>query len=577
MANAQTITFLDALWGRVPGEQHFLIWTMPDKRSRWFRTSEQGVHSAAETIEGLEDNDVYMGVALAGQSYGGRQRVSAAATVGMSALWADVDYADSGAHKKPNLPPTIDDAIGLVREALPEPSIFVHSGNGLQVWWLFEEHWHFADDRQRAAAADLAQRWNNQLRNVASEHGWTVDATHDLARVMRVPGTLNHKSSPAKTCQILEMSGDVYPVADLQDLVKAATPQQITFPAANDSPPGVGASFASGDVAFELRADAVPPFEKWEALRQADRQVQKTWDRKRTDIGDQSPSGYDMALANYAAMASWTDQEVIDLLIAHRRNHGDDLKLNRPDYYARTLHTARDGAARSNAADAIDTALYKLESTSTEQERDEQRLELLDWLSPMLRTGINRIERYGTEPSHFRMLTEAGWVNLGTVEQLLNQNTVRARMVDITRSVFPRVKAAQWDRIAEAVVRAAIDVDMGPEPTIVGSMNAWLDEYLDQHPPAGEIDESVATSRTPFLSADGYVNIFPSHFRLWLERAENERMSLRDITMRLRMAGGRPWKANVIVAGRPTSRSVWSVDRHVMAEPNTDDDIGESA
>ena len=66
-----------------------------------------------------------------------------------------------------------------------------------------------------------------------------------------------------------------------------------------------------------------------------------SWDRKRSDLQDQSASAYDMSLAMYAAQANWTDQEIVDLLIASRRKHGDDLKL-RLDYFERTLAKVRE-------------------------------------------------------------------------------------------------------------------------------------------------------------------------------------------------------------------------------------------
>ena len=64
-------------------------------------------------------------------------------------------------------------------------------------------------------------------------------------------------------------------------------------------------------------------------------------ERQRTDLPDSSASGYDQSLANFAANAGWSDQEIVNLLIAHRRTFGDDLNLNNPQKYQRTIATAR--------------------------------------------------------------------------------------------------------------------------------------------------------------------------------------------------------------------------------------------
>jgi len=548
--------FLTELWLRAPDDHFILIWTMPDKRSRWFRCTRDGIQAAADTVEQLGTHNVYMGAGLAGKSYGSRQRVSAAEVVGISALWADIDIAGPP-HKKPNLPESVEDAMQLLDEAGPEPSILVHSGHGLQAWWVLDEHWQLSSDEERSQAAHLARKWNSHLQAIAKGHGWTVDSTHDLARVMRLPGTLNTKSDP-KEVHIVQRNGLSYPPSLFYERISPGAPEE-----AHPKTKSAQQFVESMTLDFTVKAGATPPLRKWDALRRADRNVEATFDRKRKDLKDRSPSGYDMALANYAALAGWDDQEIVDLLIYHRAEHGDDLKLNRPDYYLRTIRKCRDVAARANASEAIDVALNELDGLTDEADQDEQRLQLLDWLSPLLRTGVLRIERYGTEPSHFRMLTESGWANLGTSDQLLNQNVIRARMVEITRSVFPRMRGGDWDRVAEAIVRASVDVDMGPEPTVVGSMRGWLEDYLEQHVPAEELDETVALSRTPFLmgSDDERVFLFPAHLRTWLERSDNERLTLRELTMRLRMVGCDPRKVNVTVSGKPTSRSVWRLPR----------------
>jgi putative DNA primase/helicase len=182
--------FLGAVFGDAPSELWLLIWTLPDKRSSWYRVADL---DAAAEYAGQTDRDTYVGVALSPEDFGPTRRCPSSETAGICALWADVDFAGP-AHRKSNLPPDEDSAMTLVNECGIEPSIIVHSGHGIQAWWLLDEPWVFTNDDDRMQAVDLASRWNATLRARAIRHGWTIDATHDLARVMRLPGTQNWKT-----------------------------------------------------------------------------------------------------------------------------------------------------------------------------------------------------------------------------------------------------------------------------------------------------------------------------------------------------------------------------------------------
>ena len=107
----------------------------------------------------------------------------------------------------------------------------------------------------------------------------------------------------------------------------------------------------------ELDPKADPPRAKFDALMQGNRFAQ-TWGHARSDLQDQSPSTYDMSLASQAVGAGWTDQEVTDLLIAHRRYQKVDLKL-RLDYYQRTLANAR-ASMGEDKVDEIDALIDEL-------------------------------------------------------------------------------------------------------------------------------------------------------------------------------------------------------------------------
>ena len=101
---------------------------------------------------------------------------------------------------------------------------------------------------------------------------------------------------------------------------------------------------------LRLNKDAEPP-DKWSLLCEAEPRALTAFNHAlRTP--DRSASSYDLALANYAAKAGWTEQEIADLIIAHRRAHDAKPKADLQDYLARTITTARRGLAAGSAVSA---------------------------------------------------------------------------------------------------------------------------------------------------------------------------------------------------------------------------------
>src|SRR5580658_9034612 len=62
--------FLEALFAGKPKDLHLLIWTLPEKESRWFRDVEDAIRCA----EAFHGQDLYVGLGLAEQDYGPKRR-----------------------------------------------------------------------------------------------------------------------------------------------------------------------------------------------------------------------------------------------------------------------------------------------------------------------------------------------------------------------------------------------------------------------------------------------------------------------------------------------------------------------
>jgi putative DNA primase/helicase len=199
----QSTVFLDALFAGKPDELYLLIWTLPEKDSRWFRL----VEDAIRCVGSLTGNDVYVGVGLAGQDYGLKRRCLSNEIAGIVGLWADLDLR-SDAHPKATLPATIEQALSILPPEFP-PTIVVFTGNGVHIWWLFKEPWIFASEEDRQSAAAFVSRWHTLLRDNASQRGLTYERLADLARVLRVPGTTNCKDSANPNSVVIHTQTDL--------------------------------------------------------------------------------------------------------------------------------------------------------------------------------------------------------------------------------------------------------------------------------------------------------------------------------------------------------------------------------
>jgi Protein of unknown function (DUF3631) len=209
----------------------------------------------------------------------------------------------------------------------------LRSGHGTHAWWLLDESWTFASDDERVEARTLLRRLHSFLRS----QGWKVDAVHDLARVMRVPGTLNHKQSPPVPVTLHDNGRPRrYAFTELDEWLPPGEPAPL--PGDRTPPPE---SDVAADEIDRLAAS-------WAA---GDARFAKTWARQRDELG--SASEYDLAVCVKGADMGADDATAWALARRWRQLHGEDpAKADRGDYAAATLAKARAGAPPT----AYDTA-----------------------------------------------------------------------------------------------------------------------------------------------------------------------------------------------------------------------------
>jgi putative DNA primase/helicase len=194
--------FLDLLWPKKP--DGFLCAWAKKSAPRFFHTSE--FSEAHDYMTAMADyDDVYFGVGLlAKPPMKGRGTANNVAY--LPAMHADFDMLGvKNVHAKGALPVDFDDLVHfLIETDVPQPSVCVNSGNGAHAYWIMEEALDLTKEEGRLSGSKMLKDFQRSIIQLAKKHrGWEFDTTSDLARVLRYPGTKNHKTFPPKNVEII--------------------------------------------------------------------------------------------------------------------------------------------------------------------------------------------------------------------------------------------------------------------------------------------------------------------------------------------------------------------------------------
>ena len=130
----------------------------------------------------------------------------------LSFFWADLDYGTIG-HKPPQrglpLPPDEEAARKIIAD-MPDATLIVHSGGGLYPIWQFE-HPVYITDENRAEVKARSENWQKIIEANAAQLGWHYGAgVGDLARILRLPGSVKRKAVLERPCMVIEQTGEVF-------------------------------------------------------------------------------------------------------------------------------------------------------------------------------------------------------------------------------------------------------------------------------------------------------------------------------------------------------------------------------
>lgn len=519
--------------------------------------------AASIAVREAETRNVYLTCCLRGQraprDFGVDRYGAAETAVVFPGVWLDIDMASP--HRKKDsarLPQTEEDCTELMDRIGLLPSVVLRSGYGLQPWWLLKEPLRIVDRAAHRRAAMLSEAFTRRAVALARDLGWELDAKFSLATILRLPGTWNRKGGQARPVEIESFPGAPYRMEELEESCGAHL-DECFAKWSSESGVQVGAMRVAGG--------AEPPTEKLTALLCNDARFRRTWEKKRgRDLKDHSQSGYEMSLANAAAEAEWSDQEIADLLIAHARIR-EGKPPEGPNYYRITIGKARmSTAARRERAEKKeeDEERREAEIRAAVQEGRESILALL---RERLSVPLEGFVQTGSDPATYYLMIEGhGRILIGTTDDVLHSSRkVRSAVAENTGRIIPKPKAEEWETtvglLFQVVEREEIMDLRRAEET-----RNWIGTYLDEQPSLAEAEAASQEEKEAYKIAfslkqpfreNGSVALHAGELLKHIKIGEFAPLGIRELRLRLNELGFHSKKFTERVGKRVVGQNYW--------------------
>lgn len=223
-ATSSGVGLLNAMWPS-PDRCHQLG-TLDKETGKFKSVPVTGVDDAVAQALKLSSagRDVYYFACAEYLTLNNRTAVNASGAYG---IWMDIDCGEEKAAAGKGYP-TVDDAteaLGQFRKeaGLPKPTHIVSSGGGLHVYWVVNKVVH----------RDAWQAHARMLKAVTKACGFLTDdsRTADIASVLRVPVTVNHKFFPPRPVSLIHVSAEFIDTSVMLDAIATAHDRLCGAPA----------------------------------------------------------------------------------------------------------------------------------------------------------------------------------------------------------------------------------------------------------------------------------------------------------------------------------------------------------
>lgn len=445
--------FLRKFYGdAVSKEGRFAIWTKHNKGHQFF----SGIDTALKDLD--YGRDTYFTMAIYPAGVRTRKIHTARAIFG---VWLDIDCGKEGTYFA-----TISDALDWVTDALAGYwSIIVCSGGGVHVYLLFDEPFWIESDEDRIRASRIVKSFHSW---VAGRCPYTVDSVTDLARVMRLPGSMNTRVQ--KPCYVVDENDYVIAMSDLEEqipLIEVTEKRQE--------------SDIDGDVDFDDVKSMLS------IQRDIDSTFDRTWKRQRR-LRDQSPSGYCMSIANHLAAVGFKDVEIKAALKMWRDGQTD--AEEKPDsWYARTIMAARSAARHEVVGQQVTAAL---DTPDTEEQIEKISLVLGRKLRKIYKRIAPRYKGRKEKASYVFNFDDETTLEVPNTEVLMSQAKMRQHVFEEIEVLMQRLKSPQWDDFLRLVLMNAQVVETELEANTAFHLEEELKVFVNKKRKNNQITSDIS-------------------------------------------------------------------------------------
>lgn len=162
-----------------------------------------------------KDKNVYFNICPRKSDISENERGTADDVAYLSCIGSDFDVK-SPAHTEQNLPPDKESISELISSVLPTPTFTVDTGHGIDAFWVFETPCKIGDNVSLEKAKSIVSGWGKHLADIFNFSGWKIDNVYDLSRMLRAPGSINHKLSDGAECKIITDTNIYYRIEDFE-------------------------------------------------------------------------------------------------------------------------------------------------------------------------------------------------------------------------------------------------------------------------------------------------------------------------------------------------------------------------
>ena len=204
--------FFEALFGHLLGQDigeiEIRVFPTGYPEQDFFLDSRDALEKAYDLCSG--NINVYFGVNPRVGRRGQKENIHF-----VTSFHAEIDYGSDG-HKKKSVHANYDQALKSIQNFIFKPTAIIHSGGGFHCYWVLQEP--LSVKKYGIEAIEAVNK--SLLKQLGGDPG-----THDISRVLRIPGTYNFKlENNPRQVNIITLDG---PKCDGEQLLKLFPAQDI--------------------------------------------------------------------------------------------------------------------------------------------------------------------------------------------------------------------------------------------------------------------------------------------------------------------------------------------------------------